>query len=94
MLTIAGYPHTSVSDFLHSCTLYVTVEPCIMCAAALRLHAVPRIVYGCANERFGGLLSVLDVRENVCAFKAFIMYLSFIYFSASIHRHVHRGRLS
>ena len=39
-------------DVLRNCTLYVTVEPCIMCAAALRLLKVPKIVYGCANERF------------------------------------------
>nr|XP_004568498.2 tRNA-specific adenosine deaminase 2 isoform X2 [Maylandia zebra] len=41
--------------------LYVTVEPCIMCAAALRLLNIPVIVYGCRNERFGGCGSVLDV---------------------------------
>ncbi|KAM9703150.1 tRNA-specific adenosine deaminase 2 [Menidia menidia] len=41
--------------------LYVTVEPCIMCAAALRLLNVPVVVLGCRNERFGGCGSVLDV---------------------------------
>uniref|UniRef100_A0A672F788 tRNA-specific adenosine deaminase 2 n=1 Tax=Salarias fasciatus TaxID=181472 RepID=A0A672F788_SALFA len=41
--------------------LYVTVEPCIMCAAALRLLNIPLVVYGCRNERFGGCGSVLDV---------------------------------
>ncbi|CAI5684598.1 unnamed protein product [Oreochromis niloticus] len=41
--------------------LYVTVEPCIMCAAALRLLNIPVVVYGCRNERFGGCSSVLDV---------------------------------
>lgn len=41
--------------------LYVTVEPCIMCAAALRLFNVPVVVYGCRNERFGGCGSVLDI---------------------------------
>ncbi|XP_059897394.1 tRNA-specific adenosine deaminase 2 [Gadus macrocephalus] len=41
--------------------LYVTVEPCIMCAAALRLLHIPVVVYGCGNERFGGCGSVLDV---------------------------------
>ena len=32
-------------------SLYVTVEPCIMCAAALRQVGVRKVVYGCANER-------------------------------------------
>ncbi|KAM6965527.1 tRNA-specific adenosine deaminase 2 [Aplochiton taeniatus] len=41
--------------------LYVTVEPCIMCAAALRLLTIPVVVYGCSNDRFGGCGSVLDI---------------------------------
>ncbi|XP_067844649.1 tRNA-specific adenosine deaminase 2 [Heptranchias perlo] len=41
--------------------LYVTVEPCIMCAAALRLMNIPLVVYGCRNERFGGCGSVLNI---------------------------------
>lgn len=40
-------------------TLYVTVEPCIMCAAALRQMKVPRVVFGCGNDRFGGHGTVL-----------------------------------
>lgn len=41
--------------------LYVTVEPCIMCASALEQLKIPVIVYGCDNERFGGCKSVLNV---------------------------------
>ncbi|CAK9020187.1 unnamed protein product [Durusdinium trenchii] len=37
----------------HSC-LYVTLEPCIMCAAALQHLGVPEVVFGAANSRFGG----------------------------------------
>ncbi|XP_070534443.1 tRNA-specific adenosine deaminase 2-like [Ptychodera flava] len=44
--------------------LYVTVEPCIMCAGALRLLNIPLVVYGCANERFGGCGSVLSVHQD------------------------------
>ncbi|XP_072536543.1 tRNA-specific adenosine deaminase 2 isoform X2 [Salminus brasiliensis] len=44
--------------------LYVTVEPCIMCAAALRLLNIPLVVYGCKNERFGGCGSVLDISSD------------------------------
>ena len=51
-------------DVLRNCTLYVTVEPCIMCAAALRLLKVPKIVYGCANERFGGCGSILNIHTD------------------------------
>ena len=44
--------------------LYVTVEPCIMCAAALRNVGLKLVVYGCANERFGGCGSVLNVATD------------------------------
>ncbi|KAH9950154.1 tRNA specific adenosine deaminase [Amylocystis lapponica] len=46
---------------LATTTLYVTVEPCIMCASALRQMGIARVFYGCANERFGGCGSVLGV---------------------------------
>ena len=39
--------------YLTDCTLYVTVEPCIMCAGALGWAQVPRIVYGCGDEKRG-----------------------------------------
>lgn len=39
----------------------VTVEPCIMCMSALLQLQVRSIVYGCANDRFGGCVSVLEV---------------------------------
>lgn len=39
----------------------VTVEPCIMCASALHQLQVRSIIYGCANDRFGGCKSVYDV---------------------------------
>jgi len=41
--------------------LYVTVEPCMMCASALRQVGVSVVFYGCENERFGGCGSVLSV---------------------------------
>ncbi|XP_062496814.1 tRNA-specific adenosine deaminase 2 isoform X1 [Pezoporus occidentalis] len=44
--------------------MYVTVEPCIMCAAALRLMKIPRVIYGCRNERFGGCGSVLSISSD------------------------------
>jgi tRNA(Arg) A34 adenosine deaminase TadA len=44
--------------------LYVTVEPCVMCAAALRYLGIKKVYYGCANERFGGCGSVLPVHTD------------------------------
>lgn len=41
--------------------MYVTVEPCIMCAYALVLAGVEHVVYGCDNDKFGGNGSVLSL---------------------------------
>lgn len=39
--------------YLTDCTLYVTVEPCTMCAGAIGWAQVPRVVYGCEDEKRG-----------------------------------------
>ncbi|KAI4467056.1 cytosine deaminase family member [Holotrichia oblita] len=41
-------------------SIYVTVEPCIMCAAALYNLKIKQILFGCRNDRFGGQ-TVFDV---------------------------------
>ena len=41
--------------YLTDCTLYVTVEPCVMCAGALGWAQMPRVVYGCRDEKRGYL---------------------------------------
>lgn len=43
------------------CTLVVTLEPCAMCAGAIVLSRVPRVVYGCADPKAGAAGSVLNV---------------------------------
>jgi tRNA(adenine34) deaminase len=44
-------------------TLYVTLEPCAMCAGAIVLARVPRVVFGCADPKAGAAGSVLDVLD-------------------------------
>ena len=39
--------------YLHECTLYVTVEPCVMCAGALNWAHMGRIVFGAFDEKAG-----------------------------------------
>ncbi len=39
--------------YLHDCTIYVTVEPCVMCAGALNWAHVGRIVFGAFDEKAG-----------------------------------------
>lgn len=43
------------------CTLVVTLEPCAMCAGAIVLARVPRVVFGCTDPKAGAAGSVLDV---------------------------------
>ena len=46
---------------LPDATVYVTMEPCLMCAGALVLARIGRLVYGCRDPRAGALGSVYDV---------------------------------
>ena len=41
------------SKYLMDCTLYVTLEPCIMCAGALRWSQIGRVVYATADDKGG-----------------------------------------
>ena len=42
-------------------TLYVTMEPCAMCAGAIINARIPRVVYGCPDLRFGAFGSLIDL---------------------------------
>jgi len=46
---------------LEGCTLVVTLEPCTMCAGAIVLARVPRVVFGAWDEKAGAAGSVFDV---------------------------------
>ena len=49
---------------LSNCTLYSTVEPCAMCAGALVLCRVKRLVYGATDSKFGAAESLFNVVDN------------------------------
>ena len=53
MIAITAATESLGGKYLQDCTLYVTVEPCPMCAAALNWSQVSRIVYGAADPRRG-----------------------------------------
>ena len=42
-------------------TLYVTMEPCVMCGGAIINSRIPRVVYGARDHRFGAFGSALDL---------------------------------
>ena len=52
-ITAAAAANALGGKYLTDCTLYVTVEPCPMCAGAIGWAQVPRIVYGAADEKRG-----------------------------------------
>ncbi len=43
---------------LWDCTLYVTLEPCAMCAGAILNARIPRVVYGASDKKYGAVRSV------------------------------------
>ncbi len=49
---------------LSGATIYVTLEPCIMCAAALIHARVTRLVYGTRDDRWGGVGSLFDFSHD------------------------------
>jgi len=51
-------------EILRECDLYVTIEPCIMCASFLRQIGVRKVYFGGGNERFGGTGGVLNVQRG------------------------------
>lgn len=50
---ITAASQTLGGKYLTDCTLYVTVEPCVMCAGAIGWAQVKRVVYGCSDEKRG-----------------------------------------
>ena len=53
MQAITAAANTLGGKYLTECTLYFTVEPCVMCAGAIGWAQVKRVVYGCADEKRG-----------------------------------------
>lgn len=68
MIAITAATEALGGKYLQDCTLYVTVEPCPMCAAALNWSQVSRIVYGAPDPRRGYSLfspSLLHPRTEI-----------------------------
>lgn len=49
---------------LENCTLYVTLEPCVMCAGALVNARLGRLVFGARDLRFGGIRSKFRIADS------------------------------
>ncbi len=78
MLAITAASQWLNSKWLQECTLYVTIEPCVMCAGAIQWARIGKVVYGAPEPKFGfshhthklyhgHTTIVTGVLENECA---------------------------
>lgn len=58
-----GLDQLQVAEIFSRCDLFVTCEPCIMCATALSILGIRAVYFGCANDKFGGCGSILSLHE-------------------------------
>jgi len=67
MLALTAAFHSMNSKYLEDCTLYVTLEPCVMCAGALYWSQVSKVVYAASDEKRGysGKGSLLHPKTSV-----------------------------
>ncbi len=64
MIAIRQAAATLDSWRLLDCTLYVTLEPCVMCMGAIILARIPRLVFGCRDPRAGAVGSIYDLSRD------------------------------
>jgi len=55
MQAITAASHFLGGKYLHQCTLYVSLEPCVMCSGALYWSQLKKVVYGASDPKRGGL---------------------------------------
>jgi tRNA(adenine34) deaminase len=68
MIAITSASNFLGAKYLEGCTLYVTLEPCVMCAAAMKWAQLDRLVYGAPDPREGfsrADLSILHGKTDV-----------------------------
>lgn len=66
MQAITAATNTLGGKYLTQCTLYVTVEPCVMCAGAIGWAQVQRVVYGASDEKRGFTVYAPKVLHPKC----------------------------
>lgn len=64
IVAIAEAVAVTGDKFLADCTLYVTLEPCSMCAGAIVLARVPTIVYAATDEKTGACRSLFEIADD------------------------------
>lgn len=74
MMAITGTANALGAKYLQDCTLYVTLEPCLMCAGAIAHAQAKTLVYGASDPKRGfsvylkdGFPSKVEIRKGVLA---------------------------
>ncbi|MCR5113008.1 MAG: tRNA adenosine(34) deaminase TadA [Acholeplasmatales bacterium] len=52
---------------LEDCTMYITLEPCVMCSGAIIQSRIPKVIYGALDYRFGthkSIANIFDIKFN------------------------------
>jgi len=73
MLAITAAANMLGTKYLNQCTLYVTLEPCVMCASATAWAQIDRIVYGAADPKAGYSRIIQDLIHPKTKVKAGIL---------------------
>lgn len=64
MIALTAACETLGDKYLKGCTLYVTVEPCPMCAGAAVWTKVPRVVFGCLDAKAGAMGTLYEIGQD------------------------------
>ena len=64
MMAITSASAALESRYLTDCTLYVTIEPCPMCAGAIVLSRIPRLVFGAYDIKAGACGTLYNIPED------------------------------
>ena len=73
MQAITAATNTLGGKYLSQCTLYVTVEPCVMCAGAIGWAQIRRVVYGAADEKRGFMTYAPKALHPKCTISSGVM---------------------
>ena len=68
MIAISKASKKNKSWRLDECTLYTTMEPCLMCCGAIQKSRIKKVVYGIKNENHGysKILKKIQIQEGIC----------------------------
>jgi tRNA(adenine34) deaminase len=71
IIAIGAASNSTASWRLNECTLYVTLEPCLMCLGAIMQSRIEAVVYGASDPRFGAIDSHQYRQEIECSYQWF-----------------------